>query len=80
MLVIDDDPNALDLLGRTLQGAGVRVVTASDGREARAPGPDPPAGRHHAGRADARHGRLGGAARAEGRSRHAEHPGRHGDA
>jgi PAS domain S-box-containing protein len=34
VLVIDDDPNALDLLGRTLQGAGVRVVTASDGRGA----------------------------------------------
>jgi CheY-like chemotaxis protein/anti-sigma regulatory factor (Ser/Thr protein kinase) len=34
VLVIDDDPNALDLLARTLQGAGVRVVTASDGREA----------------------------------------------
>jgi signal transduction histidine kinase/DNA-binding response OmpR family regulator len=33
-LVIDDDPNALDLLGRTLQGVGVRVVTASDGSEA----------------------------------------------
>jgi signal transduction histidine kinase/DNA-binding response OmpR family regulator len=34
VLVIDDDPNALDLIGRTLQGAGVRVVTASDGQEA----------------------------------------------
>jgi signal transduction histidine kinase/DNA-binding response OmpR family regulator len=34
VLVVDDDPTALDLLGRTLQGAGVRVVTASDGREA----------------------------------------------
>jgi len=34
VLVVDDDPNALDLLGRTLQGAGVRVVTASDGQEA----------------------------------------------
>jgi len=34
VLVIDDDPNALDLIGRTLQGAGMRVVTASDGREA----------------------------------------------
>jgi CheY-like chemotaxis protein/anti-sigma regulatory factor (Ser/Thr protein kinase) len=34
VLVIDDDPNALDLLGRTLHGAGVRVVTASDGQEA----------------------------------------------
>ena len=34
VLVIDDDPNALDLLGRTLQGAGLHVVTASDGREA----------------------------------------------
>jgi CheY-like chemotaxis protein len=34
VLVIDDDPNALDLLGRTLQGAGVRVVTTSDGQEA----------------------------------------------
>jgi hypothetical protein len=34
VLVVDDDPNALDLLGRTLQGAGVRVVTASEGQEA----------------------------------------------
>jgi CheY-like chemotaxis protein len=34
VLVIDDDPNALDLLGRTLQGAGVRVVTCGDGQEA----------------------------------------------
>jgi signal transduction histidine kinase/CheY-like chemotaxis protein len=34
VLVVDDDPNSLDLLGRTLQGAGMRVVTASDGREA----------------------------------------------
>jgi CheY-like chemotaxis protein/nitrogen-specific signal transduction histidine kinase len=34
VLVIDDDPTALDLLGRTLQGAGLRVVTASEGREA----------------------------------------------
>jgi CheY-like chemotaxis protein len=33
VLVIDDDPSALDLIGRTLQGAGVRVVTASDGEE-----------------------------------------------
>ena len=34
VLVVDDDPNALDLLGRTLQEAGVSVVTASEGREA----------------------------------------------
>ena len=34
VLVIDDDPTALDLLGRTLQGAGLRVVTASEGHEA----------------------------------------------
>jgi CheY-like chemotaxis protein/two-component sensor histidine kinase len=34
VLVIDDDPNALDLLGRTLRGAGLRVVTAMDGQEA----------------------------------------------
>jgi CheY-like chemotaxis protein/anti-sigma regulatory factor (Ser/Thr protein kinase) len=34
VLVIDDDPYALDLLGRTLQGADVRVVTAGDGQEA----------------------------------------------
>jgi CheY-like chemotaxis protein len=34
VLVVDDDPNALDLLGRTLQEAGVKVVTASDGQEA----------------------------------------------
>jgi signal transduction histidine kinase/DNA-binding response OmpR family regulator len=34
VLVIDDDPNALDLIGRTLQAEGFRVVTASDGEEA----------------------------------------------
>jgi signal transduction histidine kinase/DNA-binding response OmpR family regulator len=34
ILVVDDDPNALDLIGRTLQEAGFRVVTASDGQEA----------------------------------------------
>ncbi|MGI9264079.1 MAG: response regulator [Gammaproteobacteria bacterium] len=34
VLVVDDDPNALDLLSRTLQDAGVRIVTASDGHEA----------------------------------------------
>lgn len=34
VLVVDDDPNALDLLGRTLQEAGMRVVTASNGQEA----------------------------------------------
>ncbi|MEE8311640.1 MAG: response regulator [Candidatus Binatia bacterium] len=34
VLVVDDDPNALDLLGRSLQAEGFRVVTASDGREA----------------------------------------------
>jgi signal transduction histidine kinase/DNA-binding response OmpR family regulator len=34
VLVIDDDPDALDLLGRALEGAGVRVVTASDGQTA----------------------------------------------
>ena len=38
VLVIDDDPNALDLLGRTLQGAGVRVVTASNGPRSPAAG------------------------------------------
>ena len=32
VLVVDDDAQALELLGRTLQGAGLRVVTASDGR------------------------------------------------
>jgi CheY-like chemotaxis protein len=34
VLVIDDDPSALDLLSRTLQRAGVRVVTASNGQDA----------------------------------------------
>ncbi len=34
VLVVDDDPNAVDLLARTLQDAGVRVVTASGGAEA----------------------------------------------
>ena len=34
VLVVDDDPNALDLIGRTLQEAGVKIVTATDGREA----------------------------------------------
>jgi hypothetical protein len=34
VLVIDDGPDALDLLGRTIEGAGLSVVTASDGQEA----------------------------------------------
>jgi signal transduction histidine kinase/DNA-binding response OmpR family regulator len=34
VLVVDDDPTALDLLGRTLQESGMRVVTASEGQEA----------------------------------------------
>ena len=34
VLVIDDDPNALDLLARTLQAAGFRVVSATDGEMA----------------------------------------------
>ena len=34
ILVVDDDPNALDLIGRTLQSSGFRVVTCSDGQEA----------------------------------------------
>jgi signal transduction histidine kinase/DNA-binding response OmpR family regulator len=34
VLVVDDDPSALDLLSRTLQDAGVRIVTATDGHEA----------------------------------------------
>ena len=34
ILVIDDDPNAVDLLGRTLRGAGMRVVSANRGPQA----------------------------------------------
>jgi signal transduction histidine kinase/DNA-binding response OmpR family regulator len=34
VLVIDDDPNALDLLARTLQTAGFRVISATDGEMA----------------------------------------------
>ena len=34
VLAVDDDPTALDLLERSLQGAGVRVVTVNDGRKA----------------------------------------------
>ena len=34
VLVVDDDPNALDLLSRTLQGSGLEVVTAGDGPQA----------------------------------------------
>jgi hypothetical protein len=34
VLVVDDDPDALDLLSRTLQSAGIRVVTANGGAEA----------------------------------------------
>jgi signal transduction histidine kinase/DNA-binding response OmpR family regulator len=34
VLVVDDDPNALELLARTLEGVGVRVVTANDGEAA----------------------------------------------
>jgi signal transduction histidine kinase/DNA-binding response OmpR family regulator len=33
VLVIDDDPNTLDLLGRTLAAAGFRAVTAGGGEE-----------------------------------------------
>ena len=33
ILVIDDDPNARDLLSRTLAGDGYTVVTAKDGQE-----------------------------------------------
>jgi signal transduction histidine kinase/CheY-like chemotaxis protein len=34
VLVVDDDPNAQDLLRRTLEGPGVRVVTTGSGDEA----------------------------------------------
>jgi signal transduction histidine kinase/CheY-like chemotaxis protein len=34
VLIVDDDPTALDLLGRTLQDAGIRIATARDGDEA----------------------------------------------
>ncbi|MBW2267502.1 MAG: response regulator [Deltaproteobacteria bacterium] len=34
VLVIDDEATARDLLGRTLEGAGFRVVSATDGQEA----------------------------------------------
>jgi CheY-like chemotaxis protein len=34
VLVVDDDPNALELLERTLQDAGVRVAKATDGETA----------------------------------------------
>jgi CheY-like chemotaxis protein/anti-sigma regulatory factor (Ser/Thr protein kinase) len=34
VLVVDDDPVAIDLISRSLQGAGFRVVTAGDGEEA----------------------------------------------
>jgi len=34
VLVVDDDPNALDLMSRTFESTGIRVVTASDGAEA----------------------------------------------
>jgi CheY-like chemotaxis protein len=34
VLLIDDDPNALDLLSRVLQAAGFRVVSTTDGERA----------------------------------------------
>ncbi|MDJ0851147.1 MAG: response regulator [Myxococcota bacterium] len=34
VLVIDDDPDTLNLLGRTLEGAGLRVAKASSGEQA----------------------------------------------
>lgn len=34
ILVIDDDPEICDILVRTLEGAGYRVVTAKNGMEA----------------------------------------------
>ncbi len=79
VLVVDDDPNALDLIGRTLQDAGVKIVTASDGREALEAGQDPEAGGHHPGCADARHGWLGGVARTAGGPGNPGHTGDHGD-
>ena len=33
ILIIDDDPNARDLLSRTLAGEGYKVITAKDGQE-----------------------------------------------
>ena len=79
VLVVDDDPAALDLIGRTLQNAGVRVVTAGSGREAlRLASSLRPA----AITLDVmmpEHGRMGGAARAQAGPRHPRYPGHHGD-
>lgn len=34
IMVVDDDPNSLDILRTYLEAAGYRVITASDGRQA----------------------------------------------
>ena len=69
VLVIDDDPTVRDLLQRFLAREGFRVVDRRRRRGGAAAGPRAAAARHHARRDDARHGRLGGADRAQGRPR-----------
>ena len=79
VLVIDDDPDARDLMGRSLRAGGFQVVTASDGDEGLRLAKNAAARGDHARRHDARHGRLGGAEGAQGRPRDRATSRRHGD-
>ena len=61
MLVIDDDPTVRDLMQRFLSKEGFCVVAAASGEEGLRLAKDLAPDRHHPGRDDAGHGRLGGA-------------------
>ena len=68
VLVIDDDPIVRDVMRRSLEGEGFQVATASDGHEGLRLAAATPSRRDHPGRADAAHGWLGRAHRAQGGS------------
>ena len=68
VLVIDDDPTVHDLMQRFLRKEGLRMVDRRQRCGGAATGQGITSCRHHPGRDDARHGRLGRADGAEGRS------------
>ena len=68
MLVIDDDSTVHDLMQRFLHKEGFQMVTATSGEEGLRLARELRPAADHPGRHDARHGRLGRADRAEGRS------------
>ena len=77
VMIVDDDPNARDLLAATVRREGYRVIEATDGDLGPRAGARVAPRHRHARRADAAHGWLGGADRAQIRSRTRRDPGRH---